>query len=394
VSQYRIPLIKQPYGNEEILESIDSLISGNVTMGKKVKQFEQDFAKYIGMKHAIMVNSGSSANLLALEALVAQGRLKKGDEIITPAVTWATTVFPIANVGAVPVIVDVELDTFDINPKEIEKAITPKTKAIMLVHLLGNPCKMQEIIRIALQNNLIIIEDACESHGAEYYGKKTGSFGEMSTFSFYYSHHITTIEGGMILTNNDTLSDLLKSLRVFGWIRELDSKDIISRQYPDLNPMFLFLNVGYCFRPTEIQGAFGIHQLKKLDNFVEIRRKNAEYLNSKLKKYDKYLQLHLERDNTKHCWFGYPITIKSNSPFARKNLIAHLEEAGIETRPIMTGNIVCHPAMTLIDYKFSGPLSNADVITNNSFFFGNHQGICFEDLDYIVDTISSFMDAQ
>lgn len=390
----RIPLMTQPYDEEEIAEAIDSLRSGRVTMGRKVAQFESMFAEYIGVKHAVMVNSGSSANLLAVAALFSPGvlgRLCPGDEIITPAVTWATTVFPIAQCGAVPVLVDVDLDTFNINIDEIEKAITEKTRAIMPVHLLGNPCYMDEILGIAAKYNLYVIEDACESHGAEINGRKTGSFSDISTFSFYYSHHITTIEGGMVLTESDSLAELVKSLRVFGWIRELDNRQHISAEYPDLDPRFLFINAGYCFRPTEIQGAFGIHQIKKLDGFINIRRDNAEMWRRRLEEYGEHLLLQREREGTKHVWFGYPITVKPGAPFTRDQLVDYLESKGVETRPVMTGNMEEQPAMKQIRHRVVGELPNASYISRNSFFFGNHQGIGTAERNAVADYIDDFM---
>ena len=391
VNKFRVPLMAQPYGKEEILEAMESLISGDVTMGKKVAEFERLFAAYIGKKFAVMVNSGSSANLLALTALVTQGKLKPGDEVITPSVTWATTVFPIVNCGAVPVLIDVDLDTFNISATEIEKAITSKTKVIMLVHLLGNPCNMKEIMKLAAKHNLIVIEDACESHGAEIGGVKTGCFGDMSVFSFFYSHHITTIEGGMILTDDYNLYQLLKSLRVFGWIRELDNNEKYSDKYPELDPKFLFINIGYCFRPTELQGAFGIHQIKKLDNFIQIRRDNAEYWYDRLSKFKKDITIHQERNNTKHAWFGYPIIVNKEADFSRKYLTDYLNAAGIETRPVMTGNIALQPVMKQFKHRIVGTLPNATFISKNAFFFGNHQNITHDDREYVANCIASFL---
>ena len=224
----KIPLAFPPYGAEEVCEALDSMINLKTTMGKKVRKFEREFGKYVGTKHSIMVNSGSSANLLALSILtnphLGNKRIKNNDEIITPAVTWPTTVYPISNVGAIPKFVDVTLDDFTINVNEIEKAITKKTCGIMLVHLIGNPCDMQKIKKIAKKHDLWLIEDACEAHGAKFRKKHVGSFGDLSTFSFFASHHITTMEGGMVVTNNKTLYELGKSLRSFGWVRDQSSK--------------------------------------------------------------------------------------------------------------------------------------------------------------------------
>jgi len=390
----RIPLVVPSYGWEEVCEAIDCLLDAQVTMGEKVKQFESMFAEYIGTRFAIMVNSGSSANLLALSILtnpLLEKRINPGDEVITPAVTWATTVFPIINCGLVPVLADVDLETFNINTEEIKKAITDKTRAIMPVHLLGNPCEMDKIINIAMEYNLYVIEDACEAHGAESNGKKVGSFGDLATFSFFFSHHLSTIEGGMVLTNNEKLAELAKALRVFGWIRELTDKDKIAQEYEDIDPRYLFVNTGFNFRPTEMQGAFGIHQIKKLDKFIEIRQESAEFWTDTLKQYKDHLLLHTEREGTKHVWFGYPITVKPDAPFSRKELVDFLEKKGVETRPIMSGNFDEQPAMRLFPYRKVGNLPNSRFIMRNSFFFGNHHGITQQEREAIIGYFEEFM---
>lgn len=390
----RIPLSIPSYDQEEAYEAIDSILSTYVTMGKKVKQFETMFANYIGVKHAVMVNSGSSANLVALSILTnpaVKERIQPGDEIITPAVTWATTVFPIINCNAIPVLVDVDLDTFDINPDEVEKAITDKTKAIMPVHLLGNPCNIKRIMKIAQEHNLFVVEDACEAHGAELNGQKVGSFADLATFSFFFSHHISTIEGGMVLTNNEEFAELAKALRVFGWLRDLKDKDAIAQRHKDIDPRFLFINIGYNFRPTEIQGAFGIHQLKKLDKFIETRRDNAKFWAENLRQYLDYFWLHREREGTRHVWFGYPITIKPEAPFTRQEIVDFLEKKGLETRPIMAGNIDEQPFTKLFPCKKVGELPNSRLIMRNSFFFGNHQGIGKEEREAIFEYFREFV---
>lgn len=382
------------YGSEEVCEALESLLTTQVTMGKKVQEFEAKFANYIGVKHAVMVTSGSIANLLALAVLtnpVVKNCLQKGDEIITPAITWATTVFPILNLGLTPVLVDVDLYTFNINPDEVERAITDRTRAIMLVHLLGNPCNMKSLVEIARRHNLLLIEDACEAHGAEYNGQKVGSFGDLSTFSFFFSHHISTVEGGILLTNNEEYAELAKALRVFGWVRDLKDKDKIARQYADIDPRYLFINVGYNLRPTEMQGAFGIHQIGKLEKFIAIRRDNAKYWVENLSQYSDYLLFHQEGQGTRHVWFGYPVTIKPEAPFIRQDLVNFLEERGLETRPIMTGNIDEQPAMKLAHYHKVGELSNSRFITRNSFFFGNHHGIGREQREAVVDYFKEFL---
>lgn len=391
--QTRIPLNVPTFGWEEVWEALESLLSTQVTMGNKVRHFETMFAEYIGVKHAVMVNSGSSANLLALSVLtnpLYPSRLEAGDEIITPAVTWATTVFPILNVGLVPVLVDVDLNTFDLIPEEVEKAITPRTRAVLVVHLLGNPCDMDKIMTIARRRNLLVIEDACEAHGAEYGGRKAGSFGDIATFSFFFSHHITTIEGGMLLTSNDEYAELARALRVFGWIRDLQAKDAIAQQHPEVDPRFLFVNIGFNLRPTEIQGAFGIHQMGKLEGYIEVRRENARYWGEKLGALA-HLLVHREAPGTRHVWFGYPIMVQPNAPFSRKELADYLEAHGVETRPIMAGNIDEQPVMRLYPYRRVGDLPNSRLIHRNAFFFGNHHGIGTEEREAMADYLRDFM---
>ena len=383
----RIPLNVPSYGRAEIDEAIDSLESGFVTCGKKVEAFEQLWADYVGVHYAVMVNSGSSANLLALSAL----GLKPGDEVITPALTWATTVFPIAQVGAVPVLVDVDLETYNIDPEAVERAITPRTRAIMPVHLLGNPCDMDVLTSIAFKHesrhSLYLIEDACEAHGAEWDGQKVGSFGDIATFSFFFSHHISTIEGGMVMTNKSFRAELCRSLRAFGWAREVPHQE-----YPGIDPRFLFLHAGYNFRPTEIQGAFGIHQVPRLEGFIAQRRENAAYWNRQLALWSDYIQTQKERPGTRHAWFAYPVMVKPGAPFSRDELVQFLEARGLETRPIEAGNIAVQPAMAYINHRIDGSLTNAQYIHDNAFFFGNHQGIGPVEREAIVGYFTEFFE--
>lgn len=388
-----IPLISPPYGKEEIIESLDSLISTWVTMGKKVNKFEKLFAKYIGSKYAIMLNSGSSANLLALSILSHPdiSKIKSNDEIITPAVTWATTVYPMINIGTIPSFVDVDPNTYTINVEEIKNSISKKTSAIMPVHLLGNSCEMDEIKKISKKNSLSIIEDSCEAHGAEFNRKKVGGFGDIGTFSFFMSHHITTIEGGMIVTDNEKIYELGKSLRAFGWTRELKNKKQIAQKYKNIDSRFLFLNIGYNLRPTEIQGAFGIHQMKKITKFLKIRRQNGDYWNKKFNGLEDIFYIPKSTRNTKHAHFCYPLTIKDEIKFSREDIVKYLQKKKIETRPIMAGNIVEQPSSKKYRYKINGDLENSKRIMKNGFFFGNHQSIGNEEREYIAETILEYV---
>ncbi len=389
----RIPLAVPPYGWEEVWEGIECLLTANVTMGNKVREFENLFAQYLGARHAIMVNSGSSANLLALSILTnpaTENHIQPGDEIITPAVTWATTVLPIINCGALPVLVDVDLETFNLDVDQVEEAITEKTRAIMVVHLLGNPCDMKRVADVARAHDLFVIEDACEAHGAEFNGRKVGTFGDLATFSFYFSHHITTIEGGMIVTSNDAYAERARSMRSFGWIRDLKDADRVAAEHSEIDPRFLFVNPGYNIRPTEIQGAFGIHQIKKLDAFIEIRRSNARFWTASLREYSDCLRVHEERSGTRHAWFAYPLTVNDGAPFSRDQLVDFLEERGVETRPIMAGNIAEQPVMRLLPHRRVGDLANSRSVMRNSFLIGNHAGVGHEERTAVVEHIKEF----
>lgn len=383
----RIPLNVPTYSAPEVIEALDSLMSTWVTMGRKVQAFEEMFADYIGQWFGVMTNSGSSANLLALSALP----LEPGVEIITPALTWATTVFPIAQVGAVPVLVDVQRDSYNVDPEAVKAALTDRTWAIMPVHLLGNPCDVDAIRTIANPRHLYLIEDACEAHGAEYHGAKVGSFGDLSTFSFFFSHHISTIEGGMVLTKNSIFADSCRARRAHGWIREVSDRHQIAKANLDIDPRFLFTIPGYNFRPTEIQGAFGLHQLPRLEGLVEHRRALAHYFNEALAPYNHWLQLPTEAPNTRHSYFAYAITVKEAAPFSKAQLVSFLEERGLETRPIESGNMALQPAMKHINYRVAGTLKNAQYIHDNGFFFGLHQGIGQAEREAIVSYFKDFM---
>jgi len=390
----RIPLAVPAYGWREVSESIDSLLTTWVTMGDKVLKFELLFSRYIGVSDCAMVNSGSSANLIALSILT-NPALKDGirprEEIITPAVTWSTTVYPIVNVGATPVFVDVNLETYNIDVENLEKAVTKKTRAIMPVHLLGNPCEIKRILEIAQEHDLYVIEDCCEAHGAMVNGRKVGTFGDLATFSFFMSHHITTIEGGAVVTNNKEYAEIARTLRAHGWIRDLKDRKRMARKYKDLDERFLFVNLGYNMRPTEIQGAFGIHQIKKLEELIEMRRDNARFWTKELERHSDYLVLPSEKEGTRHVWFGYPITIRDKAPFTREEMTAFLEKRLIETRPIMAGNVTQQPVIRFIKHRRAGELRNSKTIMKRSFFFGSHHGIGKEERKYIADSIHQFI---
>jgi CDP-6-deoxy-D-xylo-4-hexulose-3-dehydrase len=390
----RLPLHVPSYGADEINEAIASLLTTRVTMGEKVQRFETLWAEYLGARHAVMVNSGSSANLVVAAALVNPafpGRLAPGDEVIVPAVAWSTTYFPLVNVGLVPVLADVDLETFTLDPAAAARAIGPRTRALMPVHLLGNPCDMRALGDLARRHRLRIVEDACEAHGARFEGKAVGTFGLMGTFSFYFSHHISTIEGGMVVTDDDLVADLARMLRAHGWTRDVRRKPAVPN--PGIDERFLFVNLGYNFRATEIQGAFGIHQVPKLEGFIQARRENVEDWNAALRKYADWLIECPGRDGhgSRSVWFGYPITVRPGAPFSRDDLARFLEAKGIETRPIMAGNFQDQPAIRLFEHRIAGPLPNAELIMRQSFFIGNHHAIGERERRYVKECVDEFM---
>ena len=393
----RIPLIEPTFGVDEIIEALDSLLTTKVTMGEKVRRFEKLFSRYLRIRYASMVNSGSSANLAALTALTNpwfQKRIKKNSEVITPAVTWVTTVYPLTNLNLKPKFVDINLETFCIETDDLEKAVSPNTSLLLPVHLLGNVCDMQRITEIASKRDLLVMEDCCEAHGAEFKNKKVGTLGDIGTYSFFLSHHITTIEGGMIVTNNESLHELSKAIRAFGWIRDLKLKNKFRKKYAHIDPRYLFVNLGYNLRPTEIQGAFGIHQITKLEKFIEIRRENARYWTKKLSQYQDYFILPKENPKTRSVYFCYPLTIRKDAPFNRESLVKHLEKMKIETRPIMSGNLLEQPTIQFIPHLKHGSLPNSKLAMRNSFFFGNHQKIGKPQREYVVDVIAKFIERR
>ncbi|MFH1520285.1 MAG: DegT/DnrJ/EryC1/StrS family aminotransferase [Candidatus Micrarchaeota archaeon] len=390
-SEKLLPLMMPTFGPDEIMSAFDSMVDLNVTMGSKVSEFEQKFSSYLGIKHSTMLNSGSSANLLALSILsnpMVSNRIMFGDEIIVPSVTWSTSIFPIINVGARPVLADVDED-YVLDVEKLKELITPKTKAIMPVHLLGNVCDMKAINDIASDHKLFVVEDCCEALGSEYKSKKVGTYSDFSTFSFYFSHHITTIEGGMLCTNNFEYADLSRILRAHGYVRHSLKKEEFISQTPSIDPRFLFVNMGYNFRPMEIQGAFGIHQLPKLKTFLARRTEIANQLLVQLSKYSDLLILPKQKSGTRHSWFAFPITVKPNQKFTRSDLTNYLEDHGIETRPLVCGNFAEQPAMRLFNYRH-GDLSYANLIMKSSFYIGIHSNIDDNTISAVVKVFDDF----
>ena len=373
-----VKLHEATYGAEEILEFVRCLLGTEVTMGPKVRRFEGEFCSKFGTGHAAMVNSGSSANLLAISAVsnpAVEGHLKPGDEVIVPALCWSTTVWPLIQHQLVPVVVDADPKTLNIDVNEVERAIGPKTRAVMPVHIYGNPCDMDALCSVIRNRGLTLIEDSCESLGAFYDGKPVGSFGRVGTFSFYYSHHITTLEGGMAVTSDDALAETLRVLRAHGWVREMkDSKKPIEDN-PSIDPKFLFVNLGYNLRATEPQGAMGSVQLRKLDGFVDVRRDNAAFWKKDLAEFAGFFEFQDETPKGRHSWFGFPMRVRPGGPFGARDLMAFMRGRGVEMRPLNAGNIARQPALARFPHRVAGDLHHADDIMKNGFTWGNHQHV-------------------
>lgn len=392
-----VRLHEPTFGADEINAAIAQMLTTQVTMGKQVRKFEEQYAGKFGMKHGIMNNSGSSANLLAVAALAnpaTKDHLKPGDEVIVPALSWATTVWPVIQHGLVPVIVDCDPRTYNFDMNKLEAAISPKTRAIMLVHVYGNPCDMDAMMALVKKHNLFLIEDGCEAMGAYYDGKAVGSFGHAGTFSFYFSHHITTFEGGITVTNDFDLAETLRVLRAHGWSREADEKDKYNAMYPDIDPRFIFINIGYNLRPTEVQAVMGQQQLPKLDQLIENRRATYNHYRRALAKHEQFLEFQDEQAKGRSTWFGFGVVVKDNAPFGPKDIARFMNERGIETRPIIAGNIARHPVMKSYEHRVAGTLENSDRIMQRGFAFGCHHAINEAARDYVCATIDAFMDSK
>lgn len=389
----QINLHEPSFGEEEIEAAVAQMRTTHVTMGPKVREFENQCAGYFGSVSALMCNSGSSANLLAIAALsnpAWPGHMKRGDEVIVPALSWATTVWPIIQYGLIPVFVDCDLATYNFNYKKLESAITEKTKAIMVVHVYGNPCDMGIIMGLAEKYGLYVIEDTCESMGATFNNKAVGTFGDVGTMSLYYSHHMTTFEGGLCFGKHDII-DLMRILRAHGWSRESDNHAEYAAKYPDIDPRFIFVNLGYNLRPTEVQAVIGMKQLPKLRQFVRTRR-DAHWVYSKfLEKYSQYFQFQTEQNHGAASWFGFGIILTDSCPFTLKEITTFLQSRGIETRPIIAGNMARHPALDMYEHRISGTLENCDTIMNRGFAIGCHHAIDGEAQSYVVSAFNEFM---
>ena len=383
-------LASDSWGNEEISAINDVIKSNRYTMGPKVKKFEEEFAQYFNSKYAVMVNSGSSANLLMIASLFYSNDydLKKGDEVIVPAVSWSTTYYPVTQYGLKLIFVDVDRNTLNIDPKEVIKAMNPKTKLIFAVNLLGNPCDLEELKSICKKNNIILIEDNCESLGAKYHNDYTGTCGAMGSFSFFFSHHMQTMEGGMILTNDKKLYELCVSLRAHGWIRDLPNDNSIENKTG--NPFydsFNFVTPGYSIRPLEMSGAIGSVQLLKLSNFISNRRKNATIFKSL---FQNEVNILTQQETQLSSWFGFSLILTNSLSGHRDSLVNILAKNNIECRPIVAGNFTKNPVIKYLDHDVCGDLAVSDEIDKNGFFVGNDFRDLSNEINYLHGLIKDF----
>ena len=376
-SKYFYPLLETALSTEDLMSGIKVIASGQLTMSKQTKEFEKNFAKKNGSKYALMVNSGSSANLLAAFAScnpMRKNRFKIGDEVLIPSVCWPTSLWPIIQSGLKPIFVDVDKKNFNIDLKDLEKKISKKTKALMLIHVLGTSTNMQKLIKILKKNKIILIEDTCESIGARYKNKFLGTFGDFSTFSFYFSHQISSVEGGMICCKNKEDENIIKSLRSHGWAKDLSNQKKIEIKFKKVNKNFLFINSGFNLRPTDIQAAIGLSQFNSLDDFIKVRKINRDKI-IKILKIDKRWKnqvTFVENDNNiKPSWFALAMLLNKKYKKSRNQIFNRLDKLGIENRPIISGNFLQQPAIRNYHLKQkSKDFPNANFVHEHGLFVG------------------------
>ena len=399
-----IPPSGKLIGYEEVKNMVMASFDGWLTTGRFNSEFQKKLSAFLGVKHLITVNSGSSANLVAFSSLTSHlhkdRAIKPGDEVISVAAGFPTTVNPIFQNGAVPVFVDIKLPTYNIDEELIEEAITKKTKAIMLAHTLGNPFNLNKIGEICKKYNLWLIEDNCDALGSRYNNQFTGTFGDVATLSFYPAHHITMGEGGAIFTNNSRIKRVSESFRDWGrdCYCEPGVENTCKKRFEwqlgklpfGYDHKYIYSHIGFNMKITDMQAACGLGQLNKLEQFIEKRKKNVIFLKNELKELENEILLPEAEKNSDPSWFGFPITIKSNSTFKRKDLINHLTNNKIGTRLLFGGNLTKQPAYLNKKFRIGSELKNTDLIMSNTFWVGIQPAIGEEELNFIAKSIKQF----
>ena len=399
-----IPVSGKVIDGEDISSIVDAALDGWITSGRFTDSFQRELANYIGVRDALFVNSGSSANLVALSALTSsklgKRALKAGDEVLTVAMGFPTTVNPIIQNRLSPVLVDVELGTYDAISERLIEAITPKTKAIMMAHTLGNPFNLDLVTKLCKENDLWLVEDSCDALGSTYRGEKTGSFGDLATISFYPAHHITTGEGGAVLVKSPLVRRQVESFRDWGrdCYCETGKDNTCQKRFEwalgelpkGYDHKYIYSHIGYNLKATDLQAALGLSQLKKIDSFVEKRRENFNYLYKGLENTEGLL-LPRATDDSDPSWFGFPITLDPNHPVDREDLLRHLDSLKIGTRLMFAGNITRQPAYSGVDFRIVGDLINSDIVMRRSFWIGVYPGLTKKMLSFVVEVIKDFM---
>jgi CDP-6-deoxy-D-xylo-4-hexulose-3-dehydrase len=403
-----IPVTGKVIDEEDLLYGVEAVLDGWLTTGRFAEEFERQLARYFGSRFSVLVNSGSSANLLAFYALTSpklgEAAIKPGDEIITVAAGFPTTLNPMIQFGCIPVLLDVDIPTYNIKAEDIEASVTPKTKAIMVAHTLGNPFNLDEVMRVAKKYNLWVIEDDCDSLGATYRDKKTGTFGDLASLSFYPAHHITMGEGGAVLINNAKLKKNVESFRDWGrdcWCapgKDNTCGERYCQKSGDLpegyDHKYTYSHIGFNLKSTDIQAAIGLSQLKKADSFIAKRRDNHRLLYKMLKPLEEYFILPEATEHSNPSWFGFMLTIRDPNKINRNKLVEHLEQNNIGTRLLFGGNLTKQPAYKNTKYRIFNNLNNTDKIMNNSFWLGVWPGLGEIHYDYIISIIKKYINPK
>lgn len=388
--KYWYPLSIATYGVKEILQALDSLCHFRTSMWEKTFEFEARFAQYQNSNSAVMVNSGSSADLLMAFLLTNPLKpiLARGDEVLIPVVTWPTHIWSVMMAGLKVKLVDVDPTTLNIDMEDLERSISPKTRAIFPVHLMGNPCDMKKIVSLAEKHGLIILEDCCEAFGSQYGGKMVGNFGLASSFSFFFSHHMMTMEGGMISCNNEEVADHLRILRAHGWMRNVNTLKF-PHDNCDVDERYKFVGWGFNVRPTDLQAGFGICQLEKLPSFNKTRELLARKF-FELLKTNEFINFPRVETEAEPSWFALPMMVAENAPYSRSELTDYLERQGVETRPIVTGNVARHPVASIFPEFSEREFPGADQIHSRGFYVGLSPLFTEEMVHRLADLINGF----